>query len=567
MSLFGLSPAAFLLGALALLTALLALHLLRVRLRRVEVDTLLFFELAGSVRQPRALLGRPARWLAFLLAACALLAAWLAYADPRTGLDAPSRFVVVEPASGELLELRLREAERWVRERGLGPRGAVIGASAPPATWLASDEPLELLAARATRAAFASDALAHARAIADVAARARESDEVVWIGGSAPAHGTALALVEAPCGAPALLSWRGARWSAPPHTTDAPPIRELELEGEVASALELALEDERGAELARATLAPGPFAVRLARPAPGAAEGAAPCRLVARSGDRALGSWSIPAPRTRPHRVGLEEPLAEPIAGALRAWIDLDPRFELHEGIADAELVVSAQDAPADPRPRLVITAGVGGGPRRAELAPTAPFALSLRDRERREATALEAERGTVWVEDLVQGAALARAELSTRGARIELVEWLLEPATHGDVPLLLGGALELLAPDAEHVVLAPASGALELPAGDAGLARTGDVQALPSSGRVRFPSARASVGALELPRGSAEVAPLEDLPGASAAPATPLAELDAARAESPVRGGSGTWIAPLLALALLLCLVDAYAFHRGRLP
>ena len=101
MSWFGLSPTALLIGAAVLAAVAVALHLLRVRLRHVEVDTLLFFRLAGTVRQPRSLPGSPSRWLSLLLLLLALASAWTALGDPRSGQDAASRMVVVEPAGGE----------------------------------------------------------------------------------------------------------------------------------------------------------------------------------------------------------------------------------------------------------------------------------------------------------------------------------------------------------------------------------------------------------------------------------------------------------------------------------
>ncbi|MBK9383456.1 MAG: hypothetical protein IPN34_01330 [Planctomycetes bacterium] len=562
MSLFGLSSTALLLGALALLATLFVLHLLRVRLRRVEVDTLLFFERLGSVKQPRALPGSPARWLAFALAAAALLATWLAFADPRSGLDEPSRFLVVEPAEGALLAQRLDEAERWVRERGLGPRGAVIAAAATPTPWLRSDEPLELLRARAARAAHPSDAAAKARALAQIAARASERDEVVWIGGRAPALGAPLALREAWIEERLLLEWHGARWSHTLLAESDTPQRVLELEGRSSEPLALVLLDASGASLARAELGVGAFSVALAASSP-SAEGAPRCALQVLRADAEIHRWVLPTPSARARRVALAGDLAEPLARALRALIALDPRFELQAEVASAELIVAAADEAADPRPRLVLSPGVGDGERRAELARSAPFALALRDRTRRDAPALAAGAGTAWVEDLRRGAVLARAAVDASGPRVEIVDWLLDPPTHADTPRLLAGALEFLA-GFEELLLAPARSSFELACATDAAVRSSSAQAIASAGRVRFPSAREAAGALALPHGTAELAVLEDLGAPSAAEQPPL---DAVRAESAAHGGSGRWIAPLLLLALLLLLVDAYAFHRGRLP
>jgi hypothetical protein len=562
MSLFGLSPAALLLGALALLAALFVLHLLRVRLRRVEVDTLLFFERLGSVKQPRALLGAPARWLAFALAAAALLATWLAFADPRSGLESPSRFVVVEPAEGALLALRLDEAERWVRERGLGPRGAVIAATASATPWLASDEPLELLRTRALVSAHSTDAAAHASALARVAANARANDELVWIGGQAPALGAPLALREARIEAPRILEWHAARWSLELLPELESAQRVLELEGRCAEPLTLVLEAANGAELASEELAAGAFSVALRASALAPASGE---RAVLRAlrGASELQRWAVPVSAEKRRGVALLGAIEAPLARALQALLALDPRFELRAEPSNAELIIATADDAADPRARLVISAGVGGGERRAELARTAPFSLSLRDRTRRDAPALEGRSGTAWVEDLRQGGTLARASVDQRGPRVEIAAWLLDPPTHADTPRLLTGALEFLA-GFEAVLLAPARGGFELASATADPVRARDALALPHDGRARFASARSAAGALASAHGAAELVLLED----HAAPSTSEQQtLDATRAESGSRVGSGRWLMPLLLLALLLLLVDAFAFHRGRLP
>ena len=65
MRLLGLTPAVFVAGLAVLAGTLLALHLLRVRVRRVTVETLLFFKSLGEVTRPRVLPGRPARFWAW----------------------------------------------------------------------------------------------------------------------------------------------------------------------------------------------------------------------------------------------------------------------------------------------------------------------------------------------------------------------------------------------------------------------------------------------------------------------------------------------------------------------
>jgi hypothetical protein len=89
MNFFGLSPAAFAIGALVAAGALAVLHLLRVRLRRQEVDTLLFFRAAAAVQRPRSLLAKFSRPLAYLFGLLLLLTACRARSSSTHRVPAP----------------------------------------------------------------------------------------------------------------------------------------------------------------------------------------------------------------------------------------------------------------------------------------------------------------------------------------------------------------------------------------------------------------------------------------------------------------------------------------------
>ncbi len=117
----GLDSAWVVAGGAALALALLALHLLRVRLRRVAVETLLFFRAVQTTRRPVVMPGRPARFGAYLLALAALLAGWLAFADPIHDRFGASRVIIHRGAE--------ESARALAAERGLGPRGAVLAAA------------------------------------------------------------------------------------------------------------------------------------------------------------------------------------------------------------------------------------------------------------------------------------------------------------------------------------------------------------------------------------------------------------------------------------------------------
>ncbi len=549
MTLFGVSPLVFGMVAVALAAVVSALHLLRVRLRRVDVDTLLFFRLAGSVRQPRVLPGRPARWLAWLLATLAALAAWAAVADPRVDLQAPSRVVVLEPAPpGAVWEARLAALHEVLRG-GLGPRGAVLAAAAPPLLLLRADEPRRALAERLRalpeRAATGTAVAALIRA----ADQLGPADEVLWIGGPPPAVELPVPLRAVLRGDVAPLVVHGARWQ---RVAGAPPS--LVITVTAVAGGEAALRTGEGE--VQAELLPGFGEVTLgplvAPPAPAAVP-----RLLLRAGATQLGC-DVPFPAAAPLRVFLAADLPADLREVVAAAIAVDDELAPAADAGDADVLVAATDA-VDERPRLVLTPGEGGGPRLAVLAGTAPLELSLRDRTRRDASALPlspAEAGvTPWVMDAAAGGVLVAATRHDQRRRVHVVDWLLAPQTHADVLPLLVTALRALGGRPE-AVLAGVGEPWRRPAAWADGAIGG---ALPVAGAFR---AVAPPGRGEW-RGQGDTFTVIGLPAAA-----PVA---ADAPDDPVDvapfGGADQLLPWLLLVLLLVLAADGWLFQKGRLP
>lgn len=546
MNLFGLAPSTLLLLAASLAGAVLVLHLLRIRLRQVEVDTLLFFRMAGAVRQPRVLLGSPSRWLALLLALVAGFAGLLAIADPRSGLEQPSRIVVVEPAPGAEGEARLAMARDFAAQHGIGPRGMVLAATADPVVLLRADEPP---AAVRPLPGTAPGAAGTAAASATAARLLREGDEIVWIGASgapavAPTSGIGVRSLRAPgqlLGSLQSVAWR--------RSEDGQFVLGVQCSG--ASGARLVL-GSGATELASAAIAHELAEVELG---PFRASGSV--TLALEVGGRAH-RVELAVPAAEPCRVHLDGSLQGAAAMALQALLAVDAEFALESDPAQAQLVVSAVDAD-DPRPRLVVHEGSGAGSRLARLTDASPVALSLRDRQLREAPALpELDGATAWVEDIAQRAALAAATAADGRMRVHVVRWLLEPETHGDVPLLLRAALCQLAnrpgtavgftgvPLAVPTGMAPARGEL------------------PEHGAMRTVPARAGATTIDTASGPLALQVVEPTAPALVAPNPGVP----AGAAEPAEQGGATALAPwLLALLVLALVLDALCFHRGRLP
>lgn len=542
MTLFGLSPATFALGAAALLAVVMLLHLLRVRLRRVDVDTLLFFQLAGALRQPRVLPGRPARLWSLLLAALAVLAAWSAFAEPHVEATAKSRIVVVEPASGALREARLAAAHELVDHQGLGPRGAVLAAGSSPCVLAAAGEPADAVHLRAAGLPPNGDKADGVRALRAAQDLLQPGDELVWIGGEMPDIAASLPVQALPRGGDAAVLLRTAQWLR----SSAGAWLLLDVSG----ASGRVVLHGNGGELASAALVPAPQQLQLG---PIAAGDLLDLRLSI--GGQEL---ELPPPPGDALKVHIAADVPLELAAALAALLDVDAELRAVDDVAAADVLVTTADVD-DARPCLVLAAGVGGGARMATLEAASPVALSLRDRQPREAAALAVVDGaTVWVEDRDTGEPLVQAWRRDGRLRVAVVDWLLAPATHADVPVLLGSALQLLG-GRPAMKLAIAGAPLRLPAVIAAAADCAGEQLLPNDGGYSVQFAAAGAETLHTPAGEVRVMVLPAMAAASGAVADDP--------ELETRGGDGSLLPWLAALLLLLVAVDAFLFHRGRLP
>lgn len=199
MSLLGLPWTWFFAGAGALAAALLLLHLLRVRLVRVPVETLLFFRAALAPQKPRVLGGKPKQWLSYALGLATLLAAWLAFADPFVARAGLSRIVIVD-ASGsgralssdgtEAVKQRLARAQE-LAANGLGTRGAVLAYDAAVTMLWAAGEPSLAISARAEQLPVSGTGTGLWDALLAARARAQAGDEILLLGGpDLPGAGT-----------------------------------------------------------------------------------------------------------------------------------------------------------------------------------------------------------------------------------------------------------------------------------------------------------------------------------------------------------------------------------------
>ena len=538
MNLFGLSPLWFALGAAALAGALLALHLLRVRLRRVEVDTLLFFRLAGAVQKPRVLPGRPARWWAFLLALLALLAGWSAVAEPRVGLAQASRFVIVEPSDVDA-PARLARAAEFAA--ALGPRGRVVAATWPPQPLLVADEPIAMLAERGERLRAPATAAGRSAAFAGLADAWQPGDELLWLGAETAASFEPQS-VHVPVGAVPAVALRDLQWRrGEAGEATLVVVGDGELRGELRSA---------GQVLAQAA---GGGRIELSLPT--VPSGTADVELVLAGLAQPL---VVPLPSAAPRRVAVAADVPGAVRLAVEAVLAVDGELVPADGDADADVLVVAGERRADPRPQLVVDPGVGDGHRRPQLLAASPAACSLRDRERRAASALSPRTWrSVWIADAAQGDALAAAEVVDGRCRVHVVDWLLEPVTHADVPLLLVAALRELG-NVPADLLAVVGQPLRLPAGFGAPTAAGEVVG-GTSPTVFATAGRQTVafaaGARQLHVLAPTAAP-RALPAVAASPAPTTAV-----------GGSGSLALWLLLVLFSLLVVDAVLFHRGRLP
>ncbi|MBK8099872.1 MAG: hypothetical protein IPK26_22450 [Planctomycetes bacterium] len=542
MSWFGLSPTALLIGAAVLAAVAVVLHLLRVRLRRVEVDTLLFFQLAGTVRQPRSLPGSPSRWLSLLLLLLALAAAWTALGDPRSGQDAASRLVVVEPAGGDPSRLgRVHE----VVLQGLGPRGVVVAATSPPTVLLTAGEPMAVLDERHARLPASGDPEGGRAALTLFEETASSWDQLVWLGSTPPPTGVRdIVWVPPDRAADAVVT--GLRWEREDDVLwhlvveheSATPVRVELRTGEQVVASQEAVAGRSSSRL-------GPLA---------AAANRAVLRLLSSVGTSEI---ALPPPPTARLRIAVDGALPAAVRRAVDLLVASDPELE-PVAPADAEVVVAAADRD-DPRPHLVIAPGVGAAPRLPIVASPSPLALSLRDRRRASASALPPfAEAAIWVRDEGSGEALVAATANGR-LRVFVVDWLLLPESHADVPILLRAALRQLG-NWPRVELATEQQPIVLRHGLPGAIQIDGVDLRSDSGL----TTHAFTGSGEHPivtaagRRTVHVLPARG-------PATGV--VTAARPPMPALADGNGWLPVLLLVLLLAMLVDVFLFHRGRLP
>ncbi|MBK8975581.1 MAG: hypothetical protein IPM29_06620 [Planctomycetes bacterium] len=514
MILRGLSPTVLLAGLGVLAAVLLVLHLLRVRLRRETVDSLLFFRMLGQVQRPRMLFGLPSRWLAFVLALIASALLWGAAADPRLVPARPSRIVLIDSTAAAVAvaddgrPLRDHYADRAVAmcdEADLGPRGRVVafGGGDPTTgvrTVLDAGEPSALLEQRLRDLDVAGPPDTLWAALRSAVADLTPDDEVVVIGGPTvlPAAFDGVPVRHGGVATGRLETVGIARARFVPGE---PTTLEVELLRDADAPIEVTLDFE-GATPVTAHVPQASDDRSVPVRFDGLPLRAATGTLTVRVG--------VAPPRTAhivlPDREPIAVFVAEDVPRAVHVLVEADERLALAPSRAAARIACTP-GVPDAELPSLVITPGVGDPvarrPRDTRLAPDLP--LSLRDRAH-DGTALPDDEAwdAVWLEDALTGAPL----LAGRGAtEIHVVDWLLDSPTHRDVPLLLGWTLRRLG----HV-----------------------------DDTVRIDVAQAAIASGAPPLDPADDAPR---PGPPAIPAI------------------------LLGLALLLVAADAWLHARGRLP
>jgi hypothetical protein len=440
MNLLGLSPVAFAAGLAGLAGTLFVLHMLRVRLRRQRVDSLLFFRQVGAVHKPRVLLGLPARFWSFALGLALLAAAFTTFADPVDAADGPSRSVLVDTSHGVSSTLREElgaAALELARGSGLGPRGRIIAFGEAPRTLWTAGEPADGFTEKLRTLPTGGAPDAFWAGLRAATANLRAGDAVVVLGGPA-------VLPASHAGVPITRGGFGQRTGAAVVAVQAEQRtdgRHLRVEASSGGGdVEVVARD--GADvLASTTLRTAPSTTAWATLGPIDGDEHPGLAVELRAGDTVLTSAPLPLGRSEPARIHL----APGLAACVRAAVEAEPRLELVDGEANADIVVVAdltQDAGANELPRLAFVSGLGDSERAPRTTASNPLPLSLRDR-RRAGGSLPPGDGDVWVEDATTGAALVRR--SDRG--IDAVDWLLEDPTHRDVPALVCGALLALAP------------------------------------------------------------------------------------------------------------------------
>ena len=504
MSLLGISPLAWGLGLFGFAAGLFALHLLRVRLRRQTVDSLLFFRQVGAVRRPRGLLGAPSRWLSYALGLALLAALWTAFANPVPRSDGPSRSIVIDASAGSAAlrpdgsttRAALTAQAEQLADDGLGPRGRVISAGVQPRGLWSDGEPLQRIDERGSALGTGGSSSTLWSALAAAADGLAEGDEIVLLGGprELPAAVGAIPLRRAAAIDATAIAGVVAVRRTPGSTT----ALEIEVTTGGGAATVRARDGGRLVASSVVEAAAGASARTVLGPLPEDA-GTLSIDVLPEGGvaGPAVEVGPIGIPRIRVH-------VSERVPAAARLAIEADPRAEL-SGMDQAEVLVAtdADALPAD-RAALIFDVGSGARPRRPRRTASCPRPRGLRDRARSSATALAGvEDAVVWVEDAGSGEPLVISEDAGGHPRIRAVSWLLEPLSHRDVPALVLGAVHALAAPAPLSV----RGALTAPA----------------------------------PAGAASAPELDD------------------------RAGAFPLSLALLAVALLLLAADIWLHHRGR--
>ncbi|MGA0058008.1 MAG: hypothetical protein ACO3RU_00320 [Planctomycetota bacterium] len=440
MNLLGLSPWAYAAGLAGFAGTLFVLHMLRVRLRRQRVDSLLFFRQVGAVHKPRVLLGLPARWWSFLLGLALLGAAFTTFADPVDAGDGPSRVVLVDATSGVdpvTRDALGRAAAEIADTAGLGARGSIIAFGEAPTTLLGTHEPRGQLAERLGSLPTGGAPSTFWEGLEAAAAALRPGDEIVVLGGPPliPEHAADIPVVRGGFAGRGGITVVAA---AVEHGPDGRRIRvEASTEGRPGEVLvrdgtdvvdRVPLQTARGASL---SVRLGPIDER-----------AHPGLVVEVAvADSVAASVPFPLGPLQPARVHI----APGVAACVHAVVEAAPQLVTADSELDADVLVLATplaDSTDRNTPCLVLAAGAGSALRQPRATTANPLPLSLRDRQRTGAV-LPAGEGEVWVEDATSGAALVRR--TPHG--VEAVDWLLDDPTHRDVPALVCGALLALAP------------------------------------------------------------------------------------------------------------------------
>ncbi len=255
-------------------------------------------------------------------------------------------------------------------------------------------------------------------------------------------------------------------------------------------------------------------------------------RQVRAGGQAAAIPSPAPPPPATPIPVFVAAGLPESVPLALAA----EPLFQLAPA-ESAQLRIETTRTRPDV-PTLLVEAGVGSAMREPLLTDDAPFALSLRDRRRKAAALAPAPDEVVWVRDATSQAPL----VASRQGQVRICAWLLAEAGHIDAPVLVLGALRLLA-DRAQAAPAARGDQRDIPAIAAAPLAVGAMQVAPVHGAYRVVVADGPLAA------------------ASPWPVTPTA----ATPPGLAAGLDALWLA--LALALVGLAADALLHARGRIP